>query len=202
MVIRRVRKAALRITALSVLTMLAGASSALASCPAQPLSTPFSQWGDSSSYFLVRGGSFEGTSDRVGWSLSGASLSAGNEPFYVNGTTDGQLLTIDGGGSATSPYFCADATMTSLRFFAQQVTAGSDLQIQALVQTAKGDMTVPVADLSDGSMPSWAPTQAINGNSGTLANGDSVMVALRFTAPSSAGSWQVDDVYVDPYRSG
>jgi hypothetical protein len=199
--IRRARKAALRITALTVLTVLAGASAALASCPVQPVSTPFSQWGDTSDYFLVPGGSFEGTSDQVGWSLSGATLSAGNEPFFVNGTTDGQLLSINGGGSATSPYFCVDSTMGSLRFFAQQSTAGSDLQVEALVQTPSGDATVPVADLADGSMPSWAPTQVINGR-GTLPNNDSVMVALHFTAPSSAGSWQVDDVYVDPYRSG
>jgi hypothetical protein len=201
-IIRRVRTAALRIAALTCLTVLAGTGAALAACPAQPVSTPFSQWGDSNSYFLVPGGSFEGSADQVGWSLSGAELSAGNEPFQVNGSSDGQMLSIDGGGSATSPYFCVDDTMTSLRFFAQQVTAGSDLQVDALVQTPNGDATVPVADLADGSMPSWAPTQAINRDGGTLSGDDSVMVALRFSAPSSAGSWQVDDVYVDPYRSG
>lgn len=199
--IRRAGKAALRITALTVLAVLAGASAALASCPVQSVSTPFSQWGDTSDYFLVPGGSFEGTSDQVGWSLSGATLSAGNEPFFVNGPTDGQLLSINGGGSAISPYFCVDNTMGSLRFFAQQVTAGSDLQVDALVQTPGGDATVPVTDLADGSMSSWAPTQVITG-SGTLPSGDSVMVALRFTVPSAGGSWQVDDVYVDPYRSG
>ena len=26
-----------------------------------------------------------------------------------------------------------------------------------------------------------------------------MMVALRFRAPSSSGSWQIDDIYVDPY---
>jgi hypothetical protein len=201
LVVQRARTVALRITALTFVTVLAGASVALASCPAQSVSTPFSQWGDNSNYFLVPGGSFEGTPDQVGWSLSGATLSAGNEPFFVDGTTDGQLLTINGGGSATSPYFCADDTMGSLRFFAQQVAAGSDLQVEAVVQTPSGGETVPVADLADGSISSWAPTQPISG-SGTLPSGASVMVALRFTAPSSAGSWQVDDVYVDPYRSG
>jgi hypothetical protein len=166
------------------------------------VSTPFAPWGDSSNYFLVPGGSFEGTADGVGWSLSGATLSPGNEPFAVNGSTDGQSLTVNGGGSATSPYFCVDNTMTSLRFFAQQVTAGSDLQVDALVQRPNGDATVPLADLTDGSMPSWAPTQAIGGNTDALPNGNSISVALRFTAPSSPGSWQIDDVYVDPYRSG
>jgi hypothetical protein len=196
-----VRRACRRITALTCLAMVSGTGVAFASCPAQSVSTPFSQWGDTNSYFLIPGGSFEGTRDEVGWRLTAAILTPGNEPFYVNGSTDSQLLTINGGGSATSPYFCVDNTMSSLRFFANQLAAGSDLQVDALVQTPTGVRTVSVADLADGSMSSWAPTQPITGGGG-LQNGASVMVALRFSAPAAAGAWQVDDIYVDPYRSG
>jgi hypothetical protein len=138
----------------------------------------------------------------VGWTLSDASLTSGNEPFDVNGADDQQSLTINGGGSATSPYFCADDTMSSLRFFAQQAAAGTDLQVDALVRTSHGVMVVPVADLADGSFSSWAPTDALGGDNGKLPAGSSIMVALRFEAPSSDGSWQIDDLYVDPYRSG
>jgi hypothetical protein len=198
----RVRSVAGRIAALTCVGVFASTGVALASCPAPSGSTPFSQWGDTSNYFLVPGGSFEGTTDQVGWTLSNASLTSVNEPFYVDGSGDSQSLTINGGGSATSPSFCVDDTMTALRFFAHQVTAGSDLRVDALVQTASGVSTVPVADLADGSMASWAPTQPITGNSAALPNGSSVTVALRFTVPSSAGTWQLDDVYVDPYRSG
>jgi hypothetical protein len=202
MIHSRARGIAGRIAALTCVALFTVTGVALASCPAPAVSTPFSQWGDSNSYFPVPGGSFEGTADQVGWTLSNATLSAGNEPFYLGGSGDGQSLTINGGGSATSPYFCVDRTMTSLRFLAQQTTAGSDLQVDALVQTAGGVNTVPVADLADGSMPSWAPTQPLAGNGGTLPEGVSVSVALRFTVPASAGAWQLDDVYVDPYRSG
>jgi hypothetical protein len=174
----------------------------MASCPTQPVSTPFSQWGDLNSYFVAPGGSFEGTASQVGWSLSGASLTSGNEPFFVRDSGDSKSLTIAGGGTATSPYFCVDNTMGSLRFLAQQVTAGGDLQVQALVQTGGGVQTVPLADLADGSMPSWAPTQPILGNSSSLPDGQKLMVALQFSVPNSAASWQLDDVYVDPYRSG
>lgn len=177
-------------------------NSILASCPAQTLSTPFTQWGDTNSYYLVPGGSFEGTADQVGWTLSGASLTAGNEPFYVNSSSDSQSLTIDGGGSATSPYFCVDNTMSSLRFFAQEVTAGGDLQVQALVQTGSGVQSVSLADLADGSMPSWAPTQPIVGDTSGLPDGQELQVALQFTVPSSSAAWQIDDVFVDPWRSG
>ncbi len=176
-------------------------SDILASCPGQSLSSPFSQWGDTNSYFLVPGGSFEGTSDQVGWTLSGASLTPGNEPFYVNSSSDSQSLTISAGGTATSPYFCVDNTMSDLRFFAQEATAGSDLQVTALVQTAHGVQAVPLEDLADGSMPSWAPTQPAGDTSG-LPDGQTLSVALQFSVPQSAGSWQIDDVYADPYRSG
>jgi len=190
-----------RIAGLTCLGVLASAGVAFASCPDQSLTTPFTQWGDNNSYFLVPGGNFEGTPDQVGWTLTGASLTPGNEPFYVDGSGDSQSLTISAGGSATSPYFCVDNTMSDLRFFAQEATAGSDLNVQALVQTPNGVQSVPVEDLADGSMPAWAPTQPV-GDSGSLPDGDTVMVALEFSVPQSAGSWQVDDVYVDPYRSG
>jgi len=207
----RLRAVALRIAGLTCVGVFASAGTAFgatsaaayfAACPAQSLSTPFTQWGDNNSYFLVPGGSFEGTADQVGWTLSGgASLTAGNEPFYVNGSGDSQSLTIPAGGSATSPYFCVDNTMSGLRFFAQEATAGTDLQVQALVQTQNGVQSLSVADLADGSLTSWAPTSPI-GDAGNLPDGAKLSVALQFSAPGASGGWQIDDLYVDPYRSG
>ncbi len=195
--------AALALLGLLVLPGAAFASSSiLASCPAQTISTPFSQWGDDNQYFLAPGGSFEGTADQLGWTLSNAALTPGNEPFFVNGSGDSQSLTIDGGGSATSPFFCVDNTMGSVRFFAQQVSAGGSLRVQALVQTSSGVTTVPLARLLDGSMPAWAPTDPIAGDTSGLADGQMLDVALQFTVRSPTASWQIDDVYLDPYRSG
>jgi hypothetical protein len=191
-----------RVAALAFVGVLAVPGIALASCPTQPVSTPFSQWGDNNNYFLVPGGSFEGTADQVGWTLSGASLTQGNEPFYVGSSSDSQSLTISGGGSAISPFFCVDNTMGSFRFFAQQIEAGGGLHVYALVQTADGVQTVPVARLFDGSMPSWAPTQPITGDTQDLSDDQTLQVALEFSVHASAASWQIDDVYVDPYRSG
>ena len=177
-------------------------SAASGACSPQTLSTPFSQWGDTNSYFLVPGGSFEGTADQVGWTLDGATLTAGNEPFNVGGASDDQSLTIDAGGSATSPFFCVDDTMSDLRMFAQQVSSGGDLRVRALVQTPNGVVRVPLGDLADGSMTDWAPTQPITANTAAIPDGESVMAALRFSVPGSDGAWQLDDIYVDPWRSG
>ena len=191
-----------RVAALAFVGVLAVPGIALASCPTQPVSNPFSQWGDNNNYFLVPGGSFEGTADQVGWTLSGASLTQGNEPFYVDSSSDSQSLTISGGGSAISPFFCVDNTMGSFRFFAQQIEAGGGLHVYALVQTANGVQTVPVARLLDGSMPSWAPTQPITGDTENLSDDQTLQVALEFSVRAWSASWQIDDVYVDPYRSG
>jgi hypothetical protein len=166
------------------------------------MSNPFSQWGDTNSYFLVPGGSFEGTTDDVGWNLNNASLTPGNEPFDLNSSGDSQSLTIDAGGTATSPFFCVDSTMQGLRFVAQQLDAGSDLQVVALVKMWRGFWTVPVGNLADGSMSSWAPTDPMDGGAGSLPSNRTLQVALQFSVPASSGSWQIDDVFVDPHRSG
>ena len=199
----RLRVAIGRIAALVCLGLFAIPAVAFASCPVSPVTTPFAQWGDSGNYFLLPGGSFEGTPDQVGWELSGASLTSGNEPFYVNDSGDTQSLTIDGGGSATSPFFCVDNTMTSLRFFAQQTAHGAGLRVRALVQNSDGSVnSVPVARLADGSMSDWTPTDAIPGDTSGLSDDQTLTVALQFTVRPSAASWQIDDLYVDPYRSG
>jgi hypothetical protein len=187
-----------RSAVLACILALASAGAAVAACPPPPVSAPFAQWGDSNTYFVVPGGTFE--NGQPAWTLSNAVVTAGNEPFNVSGAADNQSLTIAGGGSATSPYFCVDATMSSLRLFADQVATGGDLQIAALVQTPYGVASVPVGNLADGSMEAWAPTLPITGNTSQIPG--SLMVALRFSVPAGAASWTIDDVYVDPYRSG
>jgi hypothetical protein len=197
----RVRKTVGRIAALTCAAVFVSSGAAFAAqCPTQSAKQKFSKWGDSSDYFLVPGGSFEGTPDQVGWTLTGSTLTAGNEPWYLNSPTDDQSLLIDGGGSATSPAFCVDSTMPSLRFFVRETAPGSDLKIQGVVQTPRGPLALTLADLPDGSLSSWTPLQITVATS-RIPKGISIAAALRFVVPSS-GSWQIDDVYVDPYRAG
>ena len=68
----RVRKTIGRIAALTCVAVFVSSGAAFAAqCPTQSAKQKFSKWGDSSSYFLVPGGSFEGTPAQVGWTLSG-----------------------------------------------------------------------------------------------------------------------------------
>ena len=197
----RVRKTVGRIAALTCAAVFVSSGAALAAeCPTQTAKQKFAKWGDTASYFLVPGGSFEGTPEQVGWTLSNATLTSGNEPFHLNAATDDQSLLIAGGGSATSPVFCVDSTMPSLRLFVREPQAGSDLKVQGIVQTPRGPFAFTVADLADGSVPGWSSIQ-INVPTNRIPRGLSVPAALRFVVPG-AGSWQLDDVYVDPYRAG
>src|SRR6201995_4060635 len=78
----RVRKTVGRIAALTCAAVFVSAGAAFAAqCPTQSAKQKFTKFGDSSNYFLVPGGSFEGTEAQVGWTLSGATLTSGNEPF-------------------------------------------------------------------------------------------------------------------------
>ncbi|HEX3976646.1 MAG TPA: hypothetical protein VHW96_10300 [Solirubrobacteraceae bacterium] len=197
----RVRKTVGRIAALTCVAVFVSSGAAFAAqCPTQSAKQKFSKWGDSSNYFLVPGGSFEGTPAQVGWTLSGATLTSGNEPFHINSITDDQSLLISNGGSATSPALCVDSTMPSFRFFVRQTAPGSDLKIQGVVQTPRGPLSMTLADLPDGSLSSWTPVQ-VTVETNKIPKGFSIAAAMRFVAPGSGG-WQIDDVYVDPYRAG
>ena len=175
-----------------------------ASCPPQPTTTPFTQWGDAGSYFLAPGGDFEAPLRSSGWIVANAGRTPGNEPFHVGGGSDSYSLTIGGGGVAVSPAFCFDDSMPYLRFFAHALGTAGDLHVRLAVMTAHGPVSFPfdrVADLPAASMPSWAPTGQLALTDGAVAADGEDQARLVFDA-SGPGSWQIDDIYVDPYRMG
>jgi hypothetical protein len=185
---------------MTALGALGTASVSWASCTPQATTTPFAQFGDTGSYFLAPGGSFEGPS--TSWGLSNAQLTAGNEPFYVNSPTDNQSLTIAAGGSAITPAFCLDTSMPPFRFIARQASPGSDLQVTLQIQSGNGARTVAtLADLGDATMATWAPTAALSSQSSLLPPGQQVNAQLKFSVPQNTGAWQIDDVFIDPYRA-
>jgi hypothetical protein len=195
----RVRSTVCRIVALTAMGVLGSTGMALAACPTQATTTVFSKFGDTGQYFPAPGGSFEASSLPSGFVVKGASLTAGNEPWYVNSTTDKKSLQINGGGSVTTPYICIDSTMPYFRFFAHQLATGSDLKVDLLVNMNGSIQTHSVTDLANGSMPAWNLTGKLAVANLAVPSGMTVHAALRVYAPTSSGSWQIDDVYIDPY---
>ena len=168
------------------------------SCSGQTYLQPFLPWLDPANYVQLSGGALETTD---GWSLSrGAQLVSGNESFHVNGAGDGNSLLLPSGSSATSPTLCITLLHPTLRFFAlNSGNPTSALEVEAVTDVLGTTVSTPIGRLlADGS---WRPTVP-------LAFFDNLIspltgsVAFRFT-PSGAGSgWQIDDVYVDPYKQG
>jgi hypothetical protein len=209
----RTRLGRLAAMAIAMSSALGSASSAHAgplvsdaqNCPVQPLSRPFAAWLDPLSYTPVRGASMEdGT---PGWTLSGATVTAGNEPYYVRSTADRRSLSLPRGSSAQSASMCVGLDHLTLRFFARSTapllgSILSTLKVDVLFEDAGGtvhSLPIGVVPLS----PSWLPTLPIPvvANLLPLLPGSQTAVAFRFT-PQGPATWTIDDVYVDPKSRG
>ena len=171
------------------------------SCPAQPLQQPFARWLDPLPYTLVGGGSFE--SGATGWNLSKASVVSGNETFYVRGGGDSRSLSLPAGATATSPAQCASVDRPVLRFFAR-CSGGTLLSTLKVDVLFEAPLTGAVLKLPVGAVTAngaWAPSlpMAVLANLTALLPGGQTPVAFQFT-PAGAGTWTIDDVYLDPKR--
>jgi len=198
-------RALLAVAAVTLLgTQAASAQAAVVEtspCDGATLSKPFVRWADVADYKLAPGGDFEG--GLAGWTLAGgAGTTAGSEPWNVTGAAGGRSLALPAGAAATTPATCVNAGAPTFRFFARSTGGLLPLLKVDLVyrDTALRLVPVPVGVVVGGS--AWRPTLPMLTASvvaGALANGDAPL-SLRFTALS--GTWQLDDVYVDPYARG
>ena len=176
------------------------AAASPAPCPSKPLTQPFLPWADQDQYFLAPDGSVEALSS---WSLSNASRASGNETYYVNSSSDRYSLSLGSYGSATTASICVTVHIPTLRLFLRNTgSSASTLKVEVLYTDTYGmARQKTVAYLSAGS--SWAPstTVAFLNYIAPLVNGQGqTWVGFRFTATGSSGSWQLDDLYVDPHK--
>jgi hypothetical protein len=195
--------AALVASAALAVTPPVNAGASAASCGARALSQPFLPWWDASQYFLMPGGDLESSE---GWTLSGgARLIDGNEPFYVHSTTDRRSLLLPSGASGRTSSICVDANEPTMRFFVRNTGSPlSLLAVEARIRTTVLGLTVettlPVG-VVPGTAQTWQPSLPVlfKLSANQLLGGTST-VDFRFTALGLGGKWQVDDVYVDPFK--
>ena len=172
------------------------------SCDDGPITQPFLRFGDSDNYKLLGGGSFEAGTDA--WQLSGgAKIVSGSETYKVGASTDSRSLSLPSGSAAVSPFTCVGLSEPTLRLFAKRNSAllglVSTLNVQIQVQTSLGlSAWLPVlpGDLGGSSWHQTAKMPLI-ANILPLSSSDKTPVRFRFTP--LLGSWQIDDVYVDPF---
>jgi hypothetical protein len=169
-------------------------------CNSASGSQVFLPWADPASYTPAPGGSFENNRSR--WTLVAASRdTTENEPYRVGGASDHASLHIGTGGLALSPAMCVGIGEPTARVFFKQTGGlpGAVLQIDVLFDDLDGttrSQTIGALGVSQQwrlspQLLTWANLVPTLG-AGTTA------VAFRFTA--IGGSFQIDDLYVDPWH--
>jgi hypothetical protein len=157
---------------------------------------PFKAWGDSDAYCAFPNLGFE--SGATKWTLTGkASVVAGNEPWYVSGSGT-HALQLGPGATASSSSLPVSLLDPWVRMFARSTGANGSLRVQVVFHGLLGNVTglLNVGSLSPGSYSSWQPTQRVLSALALPLLTTSARVVLTSTATS--GSWQIDDVYLDP----
>jgi hypothetical protein len=158
---------------------------------------PFAQFGDSRYYTFGTNGGLE--SGASGWSLAGAQVASGNEPFFSHARTDRYSLSLPSGSSATTPKMCMGTTATFLRFFMKRDTAAGSLRVQVVLRNLLGSVVGVLDWTSASGSTSWQPGPPVLNLDSLLGLLGISSVQLKFTAVG--GAYHVDDVWVDPWSS-
>jgi len=177
---------------------IAAAQAATApTCPSTTLVQPFVKYGDEGYYWLVSGGSFEGST--AGWTFSaGAKVATGGEPSAVGGSLGKDSLELPVGTAAQSPFTCVEPSDRTFRFFARSEGTTATVLVQLVYQTAVANLVSAGTKLTLKS--AWEPSAILHTGAAaaTAITGETAHLALRFTATS--GTARIDDVYIDPRR--
>jgi hypothetical protein len=169
-------------------------------CNSSSGSQVFLPWADPGTYTLAPGGSFENNRSR--WTLIAASRdTSDNEPFHVSGANDHSSLSINNGGLALSPAMCVGIGEPTARVFFKQTGGlpGATLQIDVLFDDASGTTQAQTIGML-GVAQQWrvSPQLLTTANLLPTLGAGTTAVAFRFTA--IGGSFQIDDLYVDPWH--
>lgn len=177
----------------------------VSSCPTQ-YEQPFKQFADPLNYALVPGASFEGA-------VWGGTALAENEPWRVRsgGKRDRTSMRLATGESATSPSICIALVDPHLRFFAKgALPTGLRVDVNfegpAGAQTLTLPPAVPAATRDGWMLTLPAPVfanvvaQDVAAHEAGSDGFGNPLGDVTFTFTSTAGTWLIDDVYLDPYR--
>lgn len=195
----QLRNAAAAILAIALFSCAAPAvasASQSSACASSSTSTPFAQFGDTASYALLAGGSFE--SGAPGWLLQNAEVVSGG--VSLGATRGSHSLAIQPSGVAVSPSFCINTEEPSFRFFLRQTSGSWAVLNVILVWT---DSSGTVHDTTVGSLQtgtSWAASPVLQlATTLPLSSSGTISAKLEFKPEPYGGAWAIDDVYIDPH---
>jgi len=185
----------------ALITGPAGAAGKTLACSTRVESQVFKPWGDLAYYFQMPNGGFEQSGS---WALSGgATVVTGNETFNVRSATDTKSLKMPAGSRAESRTICIGKGEETLRFFVKNPQVpGAILHVEVIARnTTNGAVGVSSFDInSDAQAAGWSPSNALRVPA-MFSDSGQQEITVVFTTAGNAATWQIDDVYVDPFRS-
>jgi len=174
-------------------SVLGGAAPATAAteCSLWGTETPFARFGDYATYGLLRSGDLEGRGYE--WAMSNAGRVAGNDTLNIRGGYSS--LQINPSGSARSSAHCVDDAHPYFRFSARGTTG----YLAVSVYDVSTGMEEYVGNMYPTRNPVWQLSPLMKAGLALAAyyNG-SKQATFNFYA--IGGTWQIDNVYLDPTR--
>jgi hypothetical protein len=167
-------------------------------CAERATSQPFAEWGDVNSYFPMPAGSFD--QGAPGWYLRGASqIVPENAPWSFDGTGTPASLQLATGGSARARGFCTGPDENSIRFLVSSPGVAESSLTVRITARADGREATSTTVISGGT-EGWDVSPIVIIPDARGEDGRQT-VSVKFYAAGASGTWQVDDVMVDPWRA-
>jgi hypothetical protein len=169
-------------------------------CQSQTLYRTFLPYTDLAQYQLAPDGQF--AAGGAGWSMSGgAQVVAGGDGVSLNGAAPStSALSLPAGSSATSPTVCVGIGNPDLRFFATNTADPTSVLNVSVnwIGPAGLPMTTQIGAVTADGTWQPMPVDPIIVNLLPLLPGNQTPVTFTFAPSDNEGSWQIDDVWVDP----
>ena len=170
------------------------AIAATTACTAPTLTQPFLSFGDSNSYALPGGESYDNF-DGTGWTLIGGAKLV--TTTLADGST-GQVLDLPSGSRAISPAVCVSSNYPSARTMVRQVSGVGTLTFSVFYRKGSGWSAPHTTDWLTGTS-SWNLSAELPLN--PPKHGSWWLGRYTFAYSGPPGDYQLYNFYIDPYST-
>lgn len=183
-------------TIISSVAVVGVAGTALAGpCGARSTTAAFARWGDTNQYFVADGGTFEvGSTPWVTWGAARVTLN--QSPFAMTGLGHTRSMRLPAYSGAGTPPICVFHNEESVRFSYKAPYAGATLAVYVEVANELGYEYTETYITATGR--AWDVSPVIDVPNLRDSNGQQ-WITIWIQPLDGFGTWQVDDVMVDPW---
>lgn len=159
---------------------------------------PFAPWGDMSKYTLAPNGSLE--AGATGWTLAGGARVVAQNNSLRPGSFS---LNLPAGASALAPAACVKLADPASRFFLRNTGSPTgkvkvDIQYKTVLGLLTFNANLGYVQTNGAWQPSPKYGHVLQNILATLAVNKNLSAQVRFKFTAVGGSYQVDDLFVDP----